>query len=149
MALSHGVVRRANEEDRGQVWPLVRDFAVSYEPEQRAFQSSFTDLIARPDTLVAVAQQDDSIVGYLLASYHETLFANGPVAWVEELMVAHHARQSGVGRSLMAEAERWARSIPCAYLALASRRATDFYERVGYQTSATYLRKTFTPPTDT
>ncbi len=37
-----------------------------------------------------------------------------------------------------------ARSIPAAYVA--SRRAGDFYLRIGYEESATYYRKTFLPP---
>jgi len=140
------VVRRARAEDGAEVWPLVRGFALSYEPERRVFERSFTDLLSRPDTLVAVADQGGSIIGYLLASWHGTFFANGPVAWVEELMVAQPARGSGVGRALVAEAERWARSVPCAYIAVASRRAGTFYEALAYEPSATYFRKTFVPP---
>jgi GNAT superfamily N-acetyltransferase len=139
-------VRRARAEDGPEVWPLVKDFAVSYEPEKRVFERSFTNLLSRPDTLVAVADEGGSIIGYLLASWHGTFFANGPVAWVEELMVAQPARGSGVGRALVAEAERWARSVPCAYLALASRRAGAFYEALTYEPSATYFRKTLAPP---
>ena len=96
------MVRRARAEDGAEVWPLVRDFALSYEPEKRVFERSFTDLLSRPDTLVAVADEDGSIIGYLLASWHVTFFANGPVAWVEELMVSQPARGSGVGRALVA-----------------------------------------------
>ena len=115
-------------EDGAQVWPLVGDFAASYEPEEEVFHPSFTEPLARPDTLVLVAEEGVSVVGYLLASCHGTLFANGPVAWVEELMVTRDTRESGVGRALMAAAEQWARSVPCAHLALASRRAGPFYQ---------------------
>jgi GNAT superfamily N-acetyltransferase len=121
----------------------VRDFAVSYLPKEEIFQRSFADLLGRPDTLVLVAEGGGSILGYLLAGLHGTLFADGPMAWVEELMVAEPARGSGVGRSLMTAAEQWAHSVPCAYLALASRRAGRFYEALGYEPSATYYRKAF------
>jgi GNAT superfamily N-acetyltransferase len=147
MVSEQRAIRPARAEDGAEVWPLVKDFAVSYEPEKRVFERSFTDLLSRPDTLVAVAEEGGSIIGYLLASWHGTFFADGPVAWVEELMVAQPARGSGVGRALVAEAERWARSVPCAYLALASRRAGAFYEALTYEPSATYFRKTFAPPT--
>jgi hypothetical protein len=45
----------------------------------------------------------------------------------------------------MASAEEWARGLPTAYIAVASRRAGDFYLRIGYEESATYFRKTFVP----
>jgi GNAT superfamily N-acetyltransferase len=140
-------IRPAAVEDVEQLWPLVQDFAFSYQPERSAFERSFRDLLERSDTLILVAVVNASaIVGYLLGSYHETFFANGPVAWVEELMVDESSRQQGVASTLMSAAEEWARTIPTAYIALASRRAGDFYLRIGYEGSATYFRKTFVPP---
>jgi GNAT superfamily N-acetyltransferase len=140
-------IRPAAVEDLEQLWPLVQDFAFSYEPERSAFERSFSDLLGRSDTLVLVAVENASaMVGYLLGSYHETLFANGPVAWVEELMVGESSRHRGVASKLMSAAEEWARTIPTAYIALASRRAGDFYLRIGYEASATYFRKSFVPP---
>ena len=135
-------VRSAAVEDSDGVWSLVQDFATSYEPDERAFRQSFNELLFRSDTLVLVAEEDDrTIAGYLLASHHGTFHANGPVAWIEEVMVAESARTSGVGRRMMAEAERWATSIPVAYVALASRRAGGFYRRIGYHDSAIYFKK--------
>jgi GNAT superfamily N-acetyltransferase len=140
-------IRSAAVEDLEQLWPLVQDFAFSYEPERSAFERSLSDLLGRSDTLVLVAVANASaIVGYLLGSYHETFFANGPVAWVEELMVRESSRHQGVASKLMSAAEEWARTIPTAYIALASRRADDFYLRIGYEGSATYFRKSFVPP---
>jgi GNAT superfamily N-acetyltransferase len=74
-----------------------------------------------------------AIVGYLLVSYHGTLFANGAVAWIEELMVNPSSRHRGVATEMMSAAEEWARTIPTAYIALASRRAGDFYLGIGYE----------------
>ena len=98
-------------------------------------------LVGAPDTLLLVAADATGIVGYLLAASHETFFANGPVAWVEEVMVGESVRRSGVGRALMEQAENWARSIGAAYLSLATRRAADFYLSLGYEDSATFFRK--------
>jgi GNAT superfamily N-acetyltransferase len=140
------VIRPATSSDADQMWPLVEVFAVSYRPNRSDFERSFGELIERCDTLVLVAETPNAIVGYLLASHHGTFFANGPVAWVEELMVRESVRRQGIATRLMDSAETWAEGIPTAYLALASRRAADFYLRVGYQESATYFRKTFVPP---
>ena len=105
------------------------------------------ELLERPDALLLVAERNGTtIVGYLMASYHGTFLANGPVAWIEEVMVSEPARRQGVGSSLMAAAEAWAERVPTAYIALASRRAGDFYVRTGYEDSASFFRKTFVPP---
>ena len=88
----------------------------------------------------------NAIVGYLLGSYHGTLFANGPVAWVEELMLTESVRRQGMATKLTSSAEAWAGSVPAANLAVASRRAGDFSLGIGYEESATYYRKNFVPP---
>jgi GNAT superfamily N-acetyltransferase len=139
------VIRRARAADRDQLWPVVQEFAASFAPERSTFERSFERLIAREDSLVLVAEQGPVIVGHLLASHHGTLFANAPVAWVEELMVVAPARRSGIGRALMAEAERWAAEIPAAYIALATRRAEAFHVSLGYERSAAFLRKLLGP----
>lgn len=137
----------AKSSDSDQIWLLVRDFAFSYEPERSPFERSLAELLERPDALLLVAERNGTtIVGYLMASYHGTFLANGPVAWIEEVMVSEPARRQGVGSSLMAAAEAWAERVPTAYIALASRRAGDFYVRTGYEDSASFFRKTFVPP---
>jgi GNAT superfamily N-acetyltransferase len=101
-------------------------------------------LITRRDTLVLIAEGDEQVVGYLLASTHGTFFANAPVAWVEELMVAEPARRSGIATALIAHAELWARQQGAAYVSLATRRAANFYDALGYEESAIFFRKLLT-----
>lgn len=115
---------------------------MSFAPERSAFDRSFDALIAREDTLLVVAELPVPVIaGYLLASHHGTLFANAPVAWEKEVMVAAPARRCGIGRALMSEAERWAAEVPAPYIALATRRADAFYVSLGYERSAAFLRK--------
>jgi GNAT superfamily N-acetyltransferase len=135
-------IRPAQAEDVEELWRLVVDFAISYRVVRSAFQQSFDQLIERSDTLVLVAVSNGALVGYLLASHHGTFFANGPVAWIEEIMVSESFRRRGVATQLMSSAEKWASTIPTAYVALATRRAGEFYLRIGYEESATYFRKT-------
>jgi GNAT superfamily N-acetyltransferase len=135
-------VRSARLDDRDLVWPLTQQFATSYDPERSAFDSAYVSLLRRPDTLMAVVELPTAgIAGYVLASIHLTLFANGPVAWVEELMVSPDWRRGGMGASLMRAAEHWAAEQGAAYLALATRRAVDFYGAIGYSESASFFRK--------
>ncbi len=138
-------VRRARADDAGAVWPLVIDFATSYVPERDAFDVSFALLLADPHALVLVAQAREDVVGYLVAHRHATLFANAPVAWVEEVMVDDAARRRGTGRLLMEAAEEWAAAAGAAYVALATRRAAPFYTALGYDESAAFFRKVLPP----
>ncbi len=89
-----------------------------------------------------MAEEGEAIVGYILAYSHLTFLASGPVAWVEELMVASSRRRSGLGSELMAATEEWARdTVHAPYIALASRRAGDFYRAIGYDDSAVFFKK--------
>jgi len=126
---------------------LVRSFAISSQPERSRFERTLEELLGRSDTLAIVAEDGQAnVIGYLLASSHETFFANGPVVWIEEVMVSESGRRQGVGPQLLSAAEAWAAAIPTAYIALAGRRAAEFYVAAGYEESATYFRKTFAPP---
>jgi GNAT superfamily N-acetyltransferase len=137
------MIRPARHEDSDGVWPLAQAFATSFTPERAAFDATWAQLIGAARTLLLVADAAEcGIVGYLLGNSHPTLFANGPVAWVEELMVVETDRRSGVGRRLIEHAEEWARSGGAAYLALASRRAGPFYLAVDYEDSAVFYKKT-------
>ena len=144
MSDNRGLIRPARLEDGQQVWPLARDFATSFKPERAAFDATWPQLVGAPHTLLLVAEiAERGVVGYLLGNSHLTFLANGPVAWVEELMVEEQMRHAGFGRRLMDEAETWAQSIGASYLALASRRAGDFYLALGFEDSATFYKKTF------
>jgi GNAT superfamily N-acetyltransferase len=134
-------VRRATMADLDQVFALAQDFATSFRPETSAFAESFGHLIAQDDALLLVAKDSEQLAGYLLGFDHRTLFANGRVSWIEEIMVRDDSRRRGHGRDLVAGFEDWARSRGAKLVALATRRATPFYRALGYEESAAYFRK--------
>ena len=55
----------------------------------------------------------------------------------KEITVEESLRNSGVGKALMERFEEWGRKL----VALATRRAASFYKGIGYDESATFLRK--------
>jgi GNAT superfamily N-acetyltransferase len=135
-------IRPAVPDDADGIWRLVEDFAPTFRPEREAFDLTFRSLAEASQTLVLVAEQGSgSVVGYLLAHCRATFLANGPVAWVEEIMVAEPARRKGVGQALMNDVESWAKSRGAAYVSLASRRAGDFYLSLEYEDAATFFKK--------
>jgi len=138
-------IRRAKPRDGPALFLLARAFATSFAVEQAAFERAFAELGAQPEAFLAVAEAGGEVAGYVLGFDHWTFFANGRVAWVEEIMVAEAFRRQGIGRRLMAEFEAWAQGREAKMIALATRRASDFYGALGYEESAAYFRKRLLP----
>ena len=135
-------IRPASAADSEVVAALAGELAQSFSFSREKFDLSYRALIAADDASVLVAASGGQVIGYLLGFEHDTFYANGPVGWVEELFVLPAHRGSGVGRELMNAFEEWADQRGCALVALATRRAKPFYLAIGYEESATYLRKT-------
>jgi GNAT superfamily N-acetyltransferase len=135
------MVRPAHPADADHIAGLARELATSFPFRRASFDTSFPALIAAQDGCLLVAAEHYDCLGYLLGFRHLTFYANGPVGWVEEVMVREQHRRLGIGRALMSAFERWASGQGCALVALATRRAAPFYRALGYQESAAYLRK--------
>src|SRR6476619_2821499 len=101
-------IRVAAPADAASVRRLATDFAMSFEVDPERFEATFPTLLRGDDRRVFVAEHDGEVVGYVLVFDHPTFYANGPVGWVEELMVGDDVRGLGVGRALMSAAEDWA-----------------------------------------
>ncbi|MFC4585514.1 GNAT family N-acetyltransferase [Sphaerisporangium corydalis] len=138
-------MRRAEEHDIEEIFALAREFALSFRPQRAAFDAAFPRLLENPDALILVAVVDGVVRGYLLGFVHLTLFANGHVAWVEEAMTQHGFRRRGLGRRLLEEFGAWAHTRDAGYIALATRRAQEFYQALEYESSGTYYRKVLKP----
>ena len=141
MAKSQIQIRHADGSDAVAVAALAGELAQSFAFSRAKFDLSFPALLAAADVCLLAAIDGDDRVGYLLGFRHLTFYANGPVGWVQELLVRSASQGRGVGRALMAAFERWAADRDCALVALATRRAAPFYVALGYQQSAVYLRK--------
>ena len=123
---------------------LPRNSSSSFEFSRERFQASYPALLAADDACLLLAVDEGEVAGYLLGFRHLTFYANGPVAWVEEVVVRGRDRRRGIGKVLMNAFEEWSVSQGCALVALATRRAAPFYLSLGYEESATYFRKVLT-----
>jgi GNAT superfamily N-acetyltransferase len=134
-------IRYATAGDVETVGDLAGQLAESFPFSRARFQDSYVALLSANDVCLLVANDGDNALGYLLGFKHDTFFANGPVAFVEEVLVRDRARGRGTGRALMQAFEGWATQRDCVLVALATRRAAPFYVAMGYDESAIYLRK--------
>jgi GNAT superfamily N-acetyltransferase len=146
MAGAKARIRPAVAADAGAVAGLAGELAQSFTFSRASFDANYAALLAAGHACVLVAEADGDCLGYLLGFEHLTFYANGRVAWVEEVFVRAGLRGRGIGRALMSTFEDWARGRDCALAALATRRAAPFYHAIGYTESAAYLRKLLNEP---
>jgi len=134
-------IRRANADDAAAVADLAAELAQSFEFSREKFLENYPALLAADDACLLVAMNGPEHLGYVLGFRHLTFYANGPVAWVEEILVRGRDRGHGIGEALMSAFEQWAAARGCVLVALATRRAAPFYRALDYAESATYFRK--------
>lgn len=138
-------IRRATAADAETVAGLAAELAQSFPFSRAAFDRSYPAVLAADDACLLLAADTaaghDGPVGYLLGFQHPAFFANGPVGWVEEVLIRPGYRGRGACCALMAAFERHAADRGCRLVALATRRAAPFYRALGYQESAAYFRK--------
>lgn len=134
-------MRAATPQDEVAVYDLAAAMATTFDVQRASFRASFHALVKAADASVLVADVGGQVGGYLLGFSHPAFFANGPVAWVEEIAVRRDLRRQGLGKRLMKGFEDQASAAGARLIALATRRAGSFYEAIGYEPSATYFRK--------
>ena len=136
-----GQIRHAGAADAESVAGLAAEFARSFEFRPESFRVSYPALLTDDGACLLLAADGQETAGYLLGFRHLTFYANGPVGWVEEIVVRRQDRGQGIGRILMNAFEQWAAAEGCTLIALATRRAAPFYRALGYAESATYFRR--------
>ena len=134
-------IRQADTADAEAVALLADELAQSFAFSREQFDLNYPRLVTAGDVCLLLAVDGEQCLGYLLGFRHLTFYANGPVGWVEEVLVRSEQRGAGLGRALMSAFEGWAAEQGCALVALATRRAAPFYRALGYEDSAAYFRK--------
>ena len=108
------------------------------------------EVISTPDHSALVAEMAKRIVG-LLHVFARPAIENPQEAVVQSIVVDEAFRRAGIGRTLMAEAERWGRERDCRSVVLSSNveraPAHAFYAALGYRIAATsyVLRRDLSP----
>jgi GNAT superfamily N-acetyltransferase len=134
-------IRRATPNDSPNVFRLSQNLATSFKVNKIAFSKIYLEIIEEKNTSLFVAELKNEIIGYCLAFHHFAFYANGNVTWIEEIMVDEKHRSKGVGSQLIRETEELAKLQGSKLISLATRRASDFYKKIGYEESASYFRK--------
>jgi N-acetylglutamate synthase-like GNAT family acetyltransferase len=138
-------IRAARREDADTVFALLKQLAESYAPVRAAFDETFKSFLDDdPSVLLLVAEDAEGVVrGYALTTINRLLYTNGRSAQLQELVVDDNARGRGIGTLLIETLEEACRARDVKQLTVPSRRSADFYERLGYRSTADFLKRTF------
>lgn len=141
-------VRPADADDFDAVTALLEELGrprVSADTAAAA-RAVYDAQIDDPAAEHLVAEDDDgAVVGFCSLHFRERLNHASEQAWIPDLVVAPGARRRGVGRALLAEAERRARERGCHDLTLESSHhrseAHALYEAVGMAAPGLFFGK--------
>lgn len=138
-------IRAARLGDAERVFALLKQLASSYAPDRAAFDENFAFLVADKNTSLFLVAEDAAglVLGYALTTISPLLYTNGRSAQLQELVVDDAHRGSGIGTALIERIESICRETQVKQLTVASRRSADFYERLGYRSTADFLKRTF------
>ncbi|MBN1487747.1 MAG: GNAT family N-acetyltransferase [Anaerolineae bacterium] len=110
---------------------------LGYSASEDNVTQRLSKLEEMPEHMVYVAVlQDGSMVGWMHLYIYTTLLAE-PMVMVGGLVVDADYRSQGIGRQLMAQAERWTKELGYETVYLKSNsireRAHAFYRNLGYE----------------
>lgn len=134
--------REAALQDEKELFALAASLATSFELNKGDFSRIYLDILSNTNTDILIAETESKIIGYILVFHHSTFYANGLISWVEELFVLDEYRGMKIGKKMMEMIEVKAHERGSKLIALATRRASDFYKAIGYDESAIYFKKT-------
>lgn len=139
-------VREAEVGDADAVARLCTQ--LGYPSTAAAMPSRLTRLNASDSARALVATRGADVVGLATVHLRHALNHATPLAQLSLLVVDERMRAQGVGRTLVAAVEAWAREQGCHRVivttALHRSEAHAFYERVGYMHTGRRYGKDFT-----
>jgi len=137
-------VRPVTPADADDVLRLLRGFATSHRPDGTRFTTvTFPSVLAaalegRAEFLAA--EEGTRVVGYVYAARVPTLFAGGTVLELLELTVETPLRGREIGSGLVRAVLEAAERAGDVEVCVPTRRAADFYRRLGFAETAAYLK---------
>lgn len=135
-------VRHATSADADAVFVLLAQVGKPYSPDRDVFDVAFAEVIESEDHLLHVVESGDTVIGYALTTIVRLLHTNGFSAQLQELVVDTRSRSAGAGSFLVSAVEQELKQRGVKQLTVAIvRGAASFYDRLGYRSTADYLKK--------
>lgn len=135
------IFRNATVADKEAIFLLANQLSEFIKIDKKIFSDNYQEMISDQNHFLTVAELDEKVVGYLSGYFHNAIYANGLVAYVDEIVIFDSQRHLKIGTLLMKEFEIVAKNKNCILISLATAGARGFYEKIGYETKAGYYKK--------
>jgi GNAT superfamily N-acetyltransferase len=126
-------VRRATYRDAETIASLLGQ--LGYPAASDAVTRQMRNLDKSDNAILVAELPGEAVVGVTALHRMTVLHSELPVGYIMAFVVAEGARGQGVGRTLLAAAEQWARDAGCGRLVVTSAEARDgahqFYPSCG------------------
>lgn len=126
---------------KDQLFELLEMYVFSVPVDVKTMANSIADFMEDDTKYFKLAVDGNNLVGYCSGRDRYTLYANGKVCYLDEMMVAREYRKHGVGRLMVEDFEKWAVSRDCIFSTMATSTSGGFYESLGYKNVAGFYRK--------
>lgn len=130
-------IRMMQEGDLGGILPLFEQLWPGKALDPEALARVFAHGTELGTYVYFCAEEARRVVGFCSLAFHNSLWQEGPVAYIEVLVVDESLRSIGIGKQLTEKAIEIARSRGCKKIELDSafhrERAHTFYERLGFE----------------
>jgi GNAT superfamily N-acetyltransferase len=136
-------IRAATAADAPALSALVAQ--LGYPAPAEVIPDRLANMARSDDNTVLVADDDGKVVGVMTARVMWVIHHDAPLAWLTALVVLDSARGKGIGSTLLARAEEWAKHKGAHKISLSSamhRGATHtYYDNRGYERSGIRFTK--------
>ena len=139
------VIRQALIGDFDSVFPLLRQLWQDKELDKNALRTIFTRCLDSDIEKYFVAEKDGRVIGFCSFTIKNSLWQEGYIGYISELVVDSAFRRYGIGTALLNEVIAYAAAKGCRRIELDStfhrEEAHAFYEKSGFKKSAIHFSR--------
>lgn len=139
-------IRKANADDFPDLLVLCQHLWPTKPIDPQRLHEVYLRAIALPDRRYFCAVEGQHVVGLGSVSFKDSLWQEGMIAHIEEIVVREAMRGQGIGTALLEHIIAAARERGCRRVELDSafhrKEAHQFYERHGFENRAYLFSKT-------
>lgn len=141
-------IRAARDVDASAIARLLAQ--LGYPTSVASIPSRLAQLQAESAAVLVAVSEDHGVVGLASAVSFAAIHTDTPVAYITALVTDERVRGQGIGRTMVASLEQWARERGCPHLSVTSGEqrhdAHSFYSQCGFPYSGRRFTKTFDEP---